>query len=45
MYYLMWRVMTGWHEVVEISCLPVGHTTFCRLVLQPSEEKVPQDED
>ena len=27
MYYLMWRVLTGLHEEVKISFLPVGHTT------------------
>ena len=28
MYYLMWRVLTGLHEEVKISLLPVGHTKF-----------------
>ena len=28
MYYLMWRVLTGLHEEVKISFLPVGHTKF-----------------
>ena len=28
MSYLMWRVMTGLHEEVKISFLPVGHTKF-----------------
>ena len=28
MYYLMWRVLTGLHEEIKISFLPVGHTKF-----------------
>ena len=28
MYYLMWRVLTGLHEEITISFLPVGHTKF-----------------
>ena len=28
MYHLMWRVLTGLHEEVKISFLPVGHTKF-----------------
>ena len=28
MYYLMWRVLTGLHEEIIISFLPVGHTKF-----------------
>jgi len=28
MYYLMWRVITGLHEDIKISFLPVGHTKF-----------------
>lgn len=28
MYYLMWRVMTGLHQDIKISFLPVGHTKF-----------------
>ena len=28
MYYLMWRVLTGQHEQITLSFLPVGHTKF-----------------
>ena len=28
MYYFMWRVMTGLHEEIKISFMPVGHTKF-----------------
>ena len=28
MYYLMWQVLTGLHEEIIISFLPVGHTKF-----------------
>lgn len=28
MYYLMWRILTGLHEEIKISFLPVGHTKF-----------------
>ena len=28
MYYLMWRILTGFHTEVKISFLPVGHTKF-----------------
>ena len=28
MYYLMWRVLTGQHDEITISFLPVGHTKF-----------------
>ena len=28
MSYLMWRVLTGLHEEIKISFLPVGHTKF-----------------
>ena len=28
MSYFMWRVLTGLHEEIKISFLPVGHTKF-----------------
>ena len=28
MYYLMWRVLTGQHQQITLSFLPVGHTKF-----------------
>lgn len=27
-YYLMWRVLTGQHDEITLSFLPVGHTKF-----------------
>ena len=28
MYYFMWRILTGLHQEIKISFLPVGHTKF-----------------
>jgi len=28
MYYLMWKILTGLHDSIKISFLPVGHATF-----------------
>ena len=28
MYYFMWRILTGLHDEITISFLPVGHTKF-----------------
>ena len=47
MYYLMWRVLTGLHNEIKISFLPVGHTKFspdwCFGLLKQQHKKTTND--
>ena len=46
MAYFMWRILTGLHEQIKISFLPVGHNKICpRLLFQPLQMPLSLNKD